>query len=294
MPVGSSQDGNAEPRRAGGERRSSQGSVSSQERRSSLDSISEQRLAKNDDTHANDQSKPLHPLRRVTISSENIKGKGVNHFRRHSHPGHAISSSSAEPVRHVRDPENEPSTEDNDMALYLQTLTWSKIRLILSLASLYLAYGVFGAIFTLLTLPAQSAELWPENSTLWLGNCKIVIGIIQVSCPFIGLYSDSHRSQYGRRRPFLLVGGSLFVFGAGIMWLGAHFISPVAYMIGLVVTFAGIYISQTVHAAMYGDLLAPEDSAFATGLGIACQHFGSTSGFLVMSIVQPPLELKKV
>ena len=87
-----------------------------------------------------------------------------------------------------------------------------------------LAYGTGGIIpIALFNIAGQLVALIGNISlglsAFWLGVILIIPRLWDaISDPIVGHFSDNYRSRWGRRRPFILIGGFLVAISFVLMW----------------------------------------------------------------------------
>ena len=103
--------------------------------------------------------------------------------------------------------------------------------------------------------------------------------------PAIGILSDRTRSRWGRRRPWIVVGGVIFALGAAPVFLPPVWFGPVSLSISLFVLYLGYSMIATPYSAWVGEL----SSAYHERTRIATYSMALTSVGLLLALVLPSL-----
>lgn len=89
------------------------------------------------------------------------------------------------------------------------------IMLTIAATSLYILYAGVGALL----LPYQVGLLAPGNKVVVLGTFTgIAVLVALIANPIAGALSDRTASRFGRRRPWIIVGGLLTAMGLFFLW----------------------------------------------------------------------------
>jgi len=78
---------------------------------------------------------------------------------------------------------------------------------LLSTFSFCFANGLLLCTYFIITLPLESARISEDLKSLYLGCFIAIAGLTQLMCPIIGMLSDVCTHRWGRRRPFMVLGG---------------------------------------------------------------------------------------
>ena len=103
--------------------------------------------------------------------------------------------------------------------------------------------------------------------------------------PGIGMLSDRTRTRFGRRRPWIAVGGVLFALGALPVFLPLPSFGPVALSAGLFVLYLGYSMIATPFSAWGGELSA----AYHERTRVATYQQVMTALGLLLALVLPSL-----
>merc|ERR1719379_1723042 len=88
---------------------------------------------------------------------------------------------------------------------------------------------------------------------MFLAYFLVIVGVTQLICPLCGLLSDRHKSKWGKRRPFILVGLIIGLVGISLLTYGSIYIVWWVFMIGLAVSMLAVNIMMTVQNAIVPD-----------------------------------------
>lgn len=116
-----------------------------------------------------------------------------------------------------------------------------------------LVYSLVNAGMALFVLPLE-AERLNGNGSLWVGIYLALCGLTQVICPIAGKISDRHASQYGRRRPFIILGTITTVLAFAAMRIASTLFWPRIYFVGLFFAEIGMNLAYAAHCGLPADL----------------------------------------
>merc|ERR1719491_1368923 len=161
-----------------------------------------------------------------------------------------------------------------------------------------LVYSLVNAGMALFVLPLE-AERLNGNGSLWVGIYLAMCGLTQVVCPVAGKMSDRHCSQYGRRRPFIVVGTVVAVLSFGMLRIASMALWPRAYIIFLFIGETALNIAYAAHCGLPADLQGIEPaSAKACDVEAKVDDHGTqgiVSGYLSLhSFIGPLLGMAAV
>ncbi len=164
-----------------------------------------------------------------------------------------------------------------------------------------LSIGFLGIQFAWALQMGQMSPLLERlGSEPWLTSIIWAAGPVTgvVVQPIVGTLSDGHRSAFGRRRPFLILGTLLTAISLILMpnsaWLGEWLatVSPVAltFPVGLLVAAtllwvldASINITQGPYRAMVPDVLGEKDQTTAYSFMSLTIGLGAVTAFFIAS-----------
>ena len=192
----------------------------------------------------------------------------------------------------------------------------SLLRL-LGLTSFMFATGLLLSTYGMITLALESARLAPTNSSFALAGFLAMAGVSQLVCPLAGYLSDRHESRCGRRVPFIAGGTTVLVLGLAVQWVSrsgelpgvgfddddddaassssaaaaddddgaSRFLATVAYGSAFLASMIALNVAYTAATSLVPDLVPPEQTGIANGLGVFLQVLGSCFGFLYYFLV---------
>ncbi|HZV08747.1 MAG TPA: MFS transporter, partial [Novosphingobium sp.] len=107
--------------------------------------------------------------------------------------------------------------------------------------------------------------------------------------PGIGILSDRTRSRWGRRRPWIALGGAIFAVGAVPVFLPPAWFGPAALSAALFTLYLGYSMIATPFAAWSGELSA----LYHERTRVATYAQGMTSVALLLALVLPSLLVRQ-
>ena len=89
----------------------------------------------------------------------------------------------------------------------------------------------------------------------WAGAVIMIAkGWDAISDPLMGAISDNTRSRFGRRRPYLVLGGLLLIFSMALLWLPVRFESHTARVIYMTCTYLLYCTVSTIISVPYSSM----------------------------------------
>jgi Na+/melibiose symporter-like transporter len=89
----------------------------------------------------------------------------------------------------------------------------------------------------------------------WAGAVIMIAkGWDAISDPLMGAISDNTRSRFGRRKPYLVLGGALLVFSMALLWLPVRFESHAARVIYMTCTYLVYCTVSTIISVPYSSM----------------------------------------
>lgn len=108
--------------------------------------------------------------------------------------------------------------------------------------------------------------------------------------PAIGILSDRTRSRWGRRKPWIAIGGVIFAAGAVPVFLPPVWFGPLGLSVALFVLYLGYSMIATPYAAWGGEL----SSAYHERTRITTYMQALTSMGLLLALVLPSLLVREL
>jgi len=124
-------------------------------------------------------------------------------------------------------------------------------------------------------------RLWPQQESLFLGLSVTMIGLTQFLSPVFGTISDRYYSPFGKRRPFIFIGGLLTAACFLGMWFASLMYMRVLWLVFLSLMSGCSNIIYSAQTGLIPDQL-PDEQSQGTSSGIVAVHLltGSTLGSL--------------
>ena len=157
-----------------------------------------------------------------------------------------------------------------------------------------LAIGTITAAMALLvpgvlTLSLKSQIIDPAHPANLLSLAQAVAGVAQlISFPLIGRFSDRSLSRFGRRRPFLLLGGVLIAVGTLGLLIAQNAGVLVVANVVLAIGYSAIAVSAI---SVIADQLAPKRRGPASAVVGLSLPVGALLGLFIAQLVSPNLAL---
>eukprot|EP00927_Polykrikos_kofoidii_P065404 TRINITY_DN6115_c0_g1_i1.p1 TRINITY_DN6115_c0_g1~~TRINITY_DN6115_c0_g1_i1.p1 ORF type:complete len:579 (-),score=78.38 TRINITY_DN6115_c0_g1_i1:75-1811(-) len=144
-----------------------------------------------------------------------------------------------------------------------------------------LANGVLLSSYMLLVLPLESQRIDSENRSVILAGLMFIAGSTQLINPIVGLLSDRCTCSWGRRRPFLIIGGLVGAFGILTQAYSSIFKHPLLYFVAYAVSMVALNSAYTAVVGIMPDFVPHEQSGTASGIAALHTLVGANFGFLV-------------
>jgi len=135
------------------------------------------------------------------------------------------------------------------------------------------------ATMGMVVLPAEALRLYPDNEALMLGTMMTVVAVSQLICPVVGRLSDSCRSAWGKRRPYILAGTVLTIVNVIGLWYASNLMHPFMYFLCLFLSQAGLNMIYIAQAAIVPDNFK-EDMGSTSGIISVWQLTGNFGGMI--------------
>jgi len=162
-----------------------------------------------------------------------------------------------------------------------------------------LVYSFINAGMGLYVLPTEAERLNGEDSKgIWVGIYVAIAGATQLICPIAGKMSDRHKSNLGRRRPFVIAGTALAIGSFAAMWLASARIWPWVYVLALGFSQIGLNVTYSAQCGLpadFQDSNGEDDGTKGIVSGILALHsfVGSLiSVIMIMSTKGMPVQLE--
>jgi MFS family permease len=158
----------------------------------------------------------------------------------------------------------------------------------------FLALAAVGAgmaylVPLVLTLSIKVAAIAPDDPTTALSIASGITAIASlIAFPSLGRLSDRTLGGWGRRRPYLVMGGVLLVIGAIVMLLATSL--PVL-LLGAAATGVGYSSIAVAMTATIPDLFSPDRRGPASAIVGLSLPVGALVGLFIAQLVSPNLAL---
>eukprot|EP00928_Gymnodinium_smaydae_P005252 TRINITY_DN11801_c0_g5_i1.p1 TRINITY_DN11801_c0_g5~~TRINITY_DN11801_c0_g5_i1.p1 ORF type:complete len:556 (-),score=72.71 TRINITY_DN11801_c0_g5_i1:399-1991(-) len=149
----------------------------------------------------------------------------------------------------------------------------------LGMTSFQLVYVCISTSMGVLVIPSEAERFHGKNSGAWVGFYMAICGCTQLACPVVGKLSDRHASRWGRRRPFVAVGGFFSVVCFSAMWFASDHMMPGLYSLALFGSQLALNVVYAAQSGLPADFLGAGDDATTAGAGSAK---GIVSGLVAM------------
>jgi glycoside/pentoside/hexuronide:cation symporter, GPH family len=144
-----------------------------------------------------------------------------------------------------------------------------------------LPLATIGLPLTIYLAPFYAGEM--GLSLAALGTAMMLARILDVIVdPFIGVASDRLRTRFGRRKPWLVAGAAVLMFGMVMLFHPPQGVSLAYFLFWLAVMYAGFSLVQVPHRAWGAELSPYYDER--THISSVRQFF-STGGLIVSTLV---------
>ncbi|MGK5683908.1 MFS transporter [Actinoplanes sp. URMC 104] len=147
--------------------------------------------------------------------------------------------------------------------------------------------GMASLVPAVLTLSLKASQIDAANATTVL---SVVVGVGSVfslvAFPALGRLSDRTTGRFGRRRPFLLLGGLLFALGAAGIVAASN---TAMLVVANVLTAVGYSSAAVAFTAAIPDQFAPDRRGPASALVGLSLPVGAVTGLFIAQLVAPNL-----
>ena len=113
---------------------------------------------------------------------------------------------------------------------------------LIALNSFAFSYSLVVATLGVVILPSEAIHLFSDSHAMMLGVMLGCTGVTQLLGPAVGYNSDRSTSQYGRRRPMLVVGAIVACCGCIAMRFAREYKLQYTYLGALTSAIAGLNI----------------------------------------------------
>jgi Na+/melibiose symporter-like transporter len=144
-----------------------------------------------------------------------------------------------------------------------------------------LSNGVLLASYMLLVLPLESERIDKGSRSVILGSLMFIAGVTQLINPLVGLLSDRCMSSWGRRRPFIVLGGVAGILGIIAQDWASMNRNPVMYYVAYAMSMLALNTAYTAVVGIMPDLVPAEQAGMASGIAALHTVGGANLGFLV-------------
>lgn len=155
----------------------------------------------------------------------------------------------------------------------------------LAINSFAFCYGLVITTLGMIILPIEAVYIFPEAHAVMLAVMLGCTGVAQLISPVTGYLSDRSTSQFGRRRPIMVLGAVIAGVGTLGMSMSHYHQQQVVYVVSLVLTVFGLNCSYSSYTALLPDFIAPEFMGRASGIMACLTTLGSFAGFALLGFL---------
>lgn len=135
------------------------------------------------------------------------------------------------------------------------------------------------ATMGMVVLPAEALRLFPSDEAMYLGVMMTVVAVSQLICPVVGQLSDSCRSKWGKRRPYILLGTVITIVMCMGLWWSSNLMIPLVFFASLFFSQVGLNIIYIAQASIIPDNFK-EDMGSTSGIVACWQLTGNFMGMI--------------
>lgn len=124
-----------------------------------------------------------------------------------------------------------------------------------------------------------------SSSPLYLSTLCVLVLLAQFVSPLAGLLSDRLRTDWGRRRPFIIFGTVLSTFGLYAMQSSSAHGQAVSYAVALLMAQVGLSVVQAAQCSIIPDLCDPIQFGVSSGIAGCLQFGGNIAGMIFVLVM---------
>ncbi len=162
-------------------------------------------------------------------------------------------------------------------------------RLIVSLGVVFFVLLTLYAAVLGVLLPNQIQSIDPASKTKTLGIVFAITSVFStIATPFAGAFSDRTRSRFGRRTPWIVIGG---IIGGGTIVLVPHGANLAVVTTLWVVAVISLNSMQPAITTIVADRFSVEERGFVSGVVGAAMTAGVSAGTIYGGLLAHDLTL---
>eukprot|EP00929_Paragymnodinium_shiwhaense_P092572 TRINITY_DN52527_c0_g1_i1.p1 TRINITY_DN52527_c0_g1~~TRINITY_DN52527_c0_g1_i1.p1 ORF type:complete len:563 (+),score=105.57 TRINITY_DN52527_c0_g1_i1:61-1749(+) len=173
---------------------------------------------------------------------------------------------------------DEKSSDTIDKDKPLKKLSFIRMNCMLCF---FVVNGVLLASYMLLILPLESQRMDNDHRSVMLAIMMLISGVTQVINPLVGLLSDRCMSSWGRRRPFMVLGGCVGILGVAVQDFASMNHWPYLYMVSFTFSMLALNTVFTAVVGIMPDMVPTEQTGVASGISALHTVAGSNLGLVV-------------
>lgn len=156
--------------------------------------------------------------------------------------------------------------------------------------ALLCSFRLYGGLLVMTWLPyvlvKESAHFWPEHKTLFMGVCKLTMGLSMAFAPVFGYLNDRTKHPWGRRRVWFVGGVSCVIVGILLAAFSSSYQgSGWIYVLTVVLWMFGESAADSSAEALVPDLCAPKDFNAAASVRTVTFCLGALGGCIAIILL---------
>ncbi len=155
-----------------------------------------------------------------------------------------------------------------------------------SLAAYWFAVNLHWIALLQIIIPKQVEQMAPERQALWMSFILGVGAVIPaVVPPVVGALSDRCVSRLGRRKPYMLSGAAVNLFGLGLLWWAGQQSNIWLYLAGYLLVQFGNNVATASYSGIIPDVVPEHQRGTASGWMAVMTQLGNITGAVASGIL---------